>query len=161
MKRSKGMTLIELLIAMGLSVLIMAATFVIVRYSVSTYDSTASMVKENNGTYDAVNVINRYIRSSYYCTLSQDGDSLYLLLDDEIFGGVSGDKHTVMIAYDYYEDVLYIDRLDGSQYFIISDKVSWIEWDIVDNGIKYTAYRMNGNYVEEKMFSGFAYKRGR
>lgn len=161
MKRSKGMTLIELLIAMGISVMIMAATFIIVSYSASTYDSTASMVKENNNTYDAINVINRYIRSSYYCTISGDGDSLYLLLDDETFGGTPGEKHTVMIAYDYYEEVLYIDRLDGGAYSVISDDVSWVDWEITYNGVKYTVYRFNARGIEEKMFSGFAYKRGR
>ena len=62
MKRSKGMTLLELLIAMGISVLIMAATFIIVRYSANTYDDTARMVHDNNNSYDAINVINRYIR---------------------------------------------------------------------------------------------------
>ena len=58
MKKSKGMTLIELLIAMGISVLIMAATFIIVRYSANTYDDTARMVHENNNSYDAISVIN-------------------------------------------------------------------------------------------------------
>ena len=71
MGKSKGMTLIELLIAMGLSVLIMAATFIIVNYSASTYDNTAKMVQGNNNTFDAVNVINRYIRSSYFCAISE------------------------------------------------------------------------------------------
>ena len=43
MKKSKGMTLLELLIAMGISVLIMAATFVIIQFSVATYDNTLGM----------------------------------------------------------------------------------------------------------------------
>ena len=161
MKRSKGMTLIELLIAMGISVLIMAATFIIVRYSANTYDDTARMVHENNNSYDAINVINRYIRSSYYCTVSSDGNSLYLMLDDENFGGTYGNKHTVMIAYDYYEEVLYIDRLDGSAYSVISDDIYRMEWEIVDNGVKYTAYRLDSASDETKLFSGFACKRGR
>lgn len=46
MRREKGMTLVELLIAMGISVLIMAATFIIVSFSAATYGSTAEMVKE-------------------------------------------------------------------------------------------------------------------
>ena len=44
MKRSKGMTLVELLIAMRLSAMIMASTFVIVQFSSSTYDSTSDMI---------------------------------------------------------------------------------------------------------------------
>ncbi len=36
MKREKGMTLLELLIAMGISTLIMAATFVIIQFSAAT-----------------------------------------------------------------------------------------------------------------------------
>ena len=61
MKKSKGMTLLELLIAMGISVLIMAATFVIIQFSVATYDNTLGMVEANNNTYDAANIINHYI----------------------------------------------------------------------------------------------------
>lgn len=67
MKRSKGMTLVELLIAMGLSAMIMASTFVIVQFSSSTYDSTSDMIVENNNTYDAVSIINQYIRSASFC----------------------------------------------------------------------------------------------
>ena len=161
MKRSKGMTLIELLIAMGISVLIMAATFIIVRYSANTYDDTARMVHDNNNRYDAINVINRYIRSSYFCTVSDDGNSLYLMLDDENFGGTYGNKHTVMIALDDVEEVLVIDRLDGSAYSVISDKVYRVEWEIMDNGVRYTAYSADAVGIESKIFDGFACKRGR
>lgn len=62
MKRSKGMTLMELLIAMGLSAIIMSSAFVIVRFSASTYDATVQAIHENNNTSDAVDIINRYIR---------------------------------------------------------------------------------------------------
>lgn len=44
MGKSKGMTLVELLIAMGLSVIIMAATFVVVQYSSDTYESTIERI---------------------------------------------------------------------------------------------------------------------
>ena len=161
MKKSKGMTLIELLIAMGISVLIMAATFIIVRYSANTYDDTARMVHENNNSYDAISVITRYIRSSYYCTVSGDGNSLYLMLDDENFGGTYGNKHTVMIAFDENEEVLYIDRLDGSAYSVISEEVYRMEWEIIDNGVRYTAFKASAAGIQSKLFGGFACKRGR
>lgn len=161
MKKSKGMTLIELLIAMGISVLIMTATFIIVRYSANTYDDTTRMVHENNNSYDAINIINRYIRASFYCTISSDGNSLYLMLDDENFGGTYGNKHTVMIAFDEDEEVLYIDRLDGSAYSVISDEVYRMEWEILDNGVKYKAFKASATGVQAELFDGFACKRGR
>lgn len=160
MRREKGMTLIELLIAMGISVLIMAATFVIVSFSASTYDSTTAMVRENNSTFDAVNVINRYIRSSYVCALSADGKSIFVTVDDEAFGGPVGQKHTIMIAYDENDKTLYIDRLDGGAKAVISDKVSRMDWLITANGVKYTAYETDAGGSERKLFSGYAYKRG-
>ncbi len=161
MRREKGMTLIELLIAMGISVLIMAATFIIVSFSASTYDSTATMVRENNNTFDAVNVINRYIRTSYVCALSADNKSIFVTVDGETFGGSSGQKHTIMIAFDENDKTLYIDRLDGGAKAVISDKVSRIDWVITTNGVKYTAYETDAGGSERKLFSGYAYKRGR
>ncbi len=161
MRREKGMTLIELLIAMGISVVIMAATFIIVSFSASTYDSTATMVRENNNTFDAVNVINRYIRTSYVCALSADNKSIFVTVDGEAFGGSTGQKHTIMIAFDENDKTLYIDRLDGSAKAVISDKVSGMDWVITANGVKYTAYETDAGGSERKLFSGYAYKRGR
>ena len=95
MRRDKGMTLLELLIAMGISTLIMAATFVIIQFSAATYDNTLGMIEENNNTYDASNIINHYVRTSSYCALTDDGNGIFVTVDDASFGGVSGSKHTV------------------------------------------------------------------
>lgn len=161
MGKSKGMTLIELLIAMGLSVLIMAATFIIVNYSASTYDNTAKMVQGNNNTFDAVNVINRYIRSSYFCALSDDGKGIFVTVDDEEFGGTSGAKHVIRIAYDSDDEILFIDRMDGTPTMNVSEGISEMEWTIVGNGVKYMAYETNARGTKVVLFSGYANKRGR
>lgn len=161
MKREKGMTLVELLIAMGLSVLIMAATVILIRYSAATYDDTAKMVHDNNNTYDAVGIINHYIRTSSYCTISQNNKSLYVTVDDAAFGGTAGQKHTVRFAYDEDDEILYIDRMDSTSKVIVAESVSDINWQILSNGVKYIAYKTNANGAQEKLFSGYAYKRGR
>ena len=161
MKREKGMTLVELLIAMGLSVLIMAATVVIVQYSAATYDNTAKKIKDNNNTYDAVGIVNHYIRTSSYCALSDNAKSIYVTVDGTAFGGTAGEKHTVYIAYDTGDKVLYIDRLDCSAKMVIAEKVSDIKWEILSNGVRYTAYSTTPTGTREKLFSGYAYKRGR
>lgn len=161
MKREKGMTLVELLIAMGLSVLIMAATVVLIRYSAATYDDTAKMVRDNNNTYDAVGIINHYIRTSSFCTLSSNNKSLYVTVDDAAFGGTAGQKHTLRFAYDENDEVLYIDRMDGTAKVIVAESVSDISWQILSNGVKYIAYKTGVSGAQEKLFSGYAYKRGR
>lgn len=161
MKRDKGMTLLELLIAMGISTMIMAATFVIIQFSAATYDNTMGMIRNNNNTYDAANILNHYIRTSSYLALDDSGNGIFITVDDSTFGGTAGDKHTVRIAYDVDDKVLFIDRLDGSNKMVVSRGISRVEWEIVDNGIKYTAYKLNATGNEEISFTGYAYKRGR
>lgn len=161
MKKSKGMTLLELLIAMGISVLIMAATFVIIQFSVATYDNTLGMVEANNNTYDAANIINHYIRTSSYCALSDDGNGIFVTVDDSGFGGTEGNKHTISIVLDTEEDVLFIDRMDGSAKMVVSRNIKRVEWEVKDNGVKYIAYGMDGMGKEKIMFFGYACKRGR
>lgn len=161
MRREKGMTLVELLIAMGLSVLIMAATVVLIRYSAATYDDTTKMVQDNNNTYDAVSIINHYIRTASFCTVSQNGKNLYVTVDEAAFGGTAGYKQTIYFSYDEDDAVLYIDRMDGTPEIIVAESVSDIEWHSLANGVKYIAYTRNANGVQEKLFSGYAYKRGR
>ncbi len=161
MKREKGMTLLELLIAMGISVLIMAATFIIIQFSAATYDDTMNMVEQNNNTYDAANIINHYVRTSSYCALTDDENGIFVTVDAESFGGTSGQKHTLQIVYDADDDTLFIDRMDGSAKMVVSRDISRIEWEIVDNGVKYTAYEMTPTGNEKIKFTGYACKRGR
>ena len=149
MKREKGMTLLELLIAMGISTLIMAATFVIIQFSAATYDNTMGMVVENNNTYDAANIINHYVRTSSYCALTDDGNGIFVTVDDSIFGGTIGDN------------TLFIDRMDGSTEMVVSRNICRIEWEIVGNGVKYTAYELTATGNEKILFAGYACKRGR
>lgn len=161
MKRSKGMTLLELLIAMGLSAMIMAATFVIVRFSAATYDNTADMIKENNNTYDAVSILNRYIRTSSFCALSDNQKSIFISVDDSFFGENTGEKRTIRIAYDAGDKTLFIDRMDGSAKMVVSDNISDMEWTVVSGGVKYRAFGNAADGSEKLLFSGFVYKRGR
>ena len=133
MRKSKGMTLIEMLIAMGISALIMAATFVIVRYSANTYDRTADMIWENNNTHDTVNIINRYIRMSSFCSISDDGNDLYLYVDTD----ADGVKESVRFAYDEDDGMLVIDKMNGSERLTVSEGISRIDWETIHNGIKY------------------------
>ena len=161
MKRSKGMTLLELLIAMGLSAMIMAATFVIVRFSAATYNNTADMIKENNNTYDAVSILNRYIRTSSFCALSDNQKSIFIAVDDSFFGENTGEKRTIRIAYDAGDKTLFIDRMDGSAKMVVSDNISDMEWTVVSGGVKYRAFGNAADGSEQLLFSGFVYKRGR
>ena len=161
MKREKGMTLLELLIAMGISTLIMAATFVIIQFSAATYDNTMGMVVENNNTYDAANIINHYVRTSSYCALTDDGNGIFVTVDDSIFGGTTGDMHTVRIVYDTDDDTLFIDRMDGSTEMVVSCDICRVEWEIIGNGVKYTAYELTATGTEKILFAGYACKRGR
>ena len=161
MGRSKGMTLVELLIAMGLSVIIMAATFVVVQYSSDTYESTIQMVDENNNTYDASNIINKYIRSSYFCSLTDSGKSLLVTVDSETFTGVSGQKQTIKIAFDEDDKKLYLDRMNGEEPILIAENIHRIEWMIAMNGVKYSAYTLKASRDESLYFFGYAHKRGR
>ena len=161
MGRSKGMTLVELLIAMGLSVIIMAATFVVVQYSSDTYESTIQMVDENNNTYDASNIINKYIRSSYFCSLTDSGKSLLVTVDSETFTGVSGQKQTIKIAFDEDDKKLYLDRMNGEEPILIAENIHRIEWMIAMNGVKYSAYTLKASGDESLYFFGYAHKRGR
>lgn len=161
MKREKGMTLLELLIAMGISTMIMAATFIIIQFSSATYDNTMGMIRDNNNTYDAANILNHYIRTSSYLALDDTDNGIFITVDDSTFGGNAGDKHTIRIAYDVDDKVLFIDRMDGSNKMIISRDISRVEWEIVDNGVKYTAYELTATGNEQISFSGYAYKRGR
>ena len=161
MGRSKGMTLVELLIAMGLSVIIMAATFVVVQYSSDTYESTIQMVDENNNTYDASNIVNKYIRSSYFCSLTDSGKSLLVTVDSETFTGVSGQKQTIKIAFDEDDKKLYLDRMNGEEPILIAENIHRIEWMIAMNGVKYSAYTLKASGDEALYFFGYAHKRGR
>lgn len=161
MRRDKGMTLLELLIAMGISTLIMAATFVIIQFSAATYDNTMGMVEKNNNTYDASNIINHYVRTSSYCALTDDGNGIFVTVDDATFGGLLGTKHTVRIVYDTDDDTLFIDRMDGSTKMIVSRDICRIEWELIHNGVKYTAYELTATGNEKILFSGYACKRGR
>ncbi len=161
MKREKGMTLLELLIAMGISTLIMAATFVIIQFSAATYDDTMSMVEKNNNTYDAANIINHYVRTSYYCALTDNENGIFVTVDAENFGGASGQKHMLRIVYDTNDDTLFIDRMDGTAKMVVSRDINRIEWEIVDNGVKYTAYELTATGSEKILFAGYACKRGR
>ena len=161
MRRSKGMTLIEVLIAMGLSVLIMAATFVVVKYSADTYDNTADMVHENNNTCDAVSIINHYIRSAAFCAPSEDSSSLYVTLDASVFGGTEGERRTIRFAYDRDDKLLYIDRMDGSNKLVVSKGIERMEWSVQLNGVKYSAYEITPTGTEQLLFFGYAAKRGR
>ncbi len=160
MKRSKGMTLVELLIAMGISVMIMASTFVIVQFSSSTYDSTQDMIVENNNTYDAVSIINQYIRSSSFCAVSDNGKSLYVTVDKSTFGGNAGEKHTVRLAFDVDDKILFIDRMDGSERMIVSKDITRIEWTIKGSGVKYKVLGLSESGQTKTLVSGYAYKRG-
>ena len=161
MGRSKGMTLVELLIAMGLSVIIMAATFVVVQYSSDTYESTIQMVDENNNTYDASNIINKYIRGAYYCSLTDSGKSLLVTVDSETFTGISGQKQTIKIAFDEDDKKLYLDRMNGEEPILIAENIHRIEWRIAMNGVKYSAYTVQASGQESLYFFGYAHKRGR
>lgn len=161
MKQEKGMTLLELLIAMGISAMIMAATFIIIQFSAATYDNTLGMIKDNNNTYDASNILNQYIRTSSYIALDDNDTGIFITVDDSTFGGSTGDKHTIRIAYDVDDKTLFIDRLDGSNKMIISREISRIEWEILHNGVKYTAYELTATGNEQVRFSGYACKRGR
>lgn len=161
MKREKGMTLLELLIAMGISAMIMAATFIIIQFSASTYDNTLGMIKDNNNTYDASNILNQYIRTSSYIALDDNDTGIFITVDDSTFGGIAGDKHTIRIAYDVDDKTLFIDRLDGSNKMVVSREISRIEWEIVSGGVKYTAYELPATGNEQIRFSGYACKRGR
>ena len=118
------------------------------------------MVHDNNNTYDAVGIINHYIRTSSFCTLSSNNKNLYVTVDDAAFGGTAGQKHTVCFAYDMDDEVLYIDRMDGTSKVIVAEYVSDIDWQILSNGVKYVAYKTAASGTQEKMFSGYAYKRG-
>ncbi len=160
MKKSRGMTLLELLIAMGLSVMIMAATFVIVRFSAATYDNTADMVKENNNTYDAVSILNRYIRTSSFCALSDNQKSIFVTVDDSFFGESTGEKCTIRIAFDEGDKTLFIDRMDGGTKMVVSNNISDMEWTIICGGVKYQAYESKADGTKAVLFSGFVYKRG-
>ena len=161
MGRSKGMTLVELLIAMGLSVIIMAATFVVVQYSSDTYESTIEMVDENNNTHDASNIINKYIRSAYFCSLTDSGKSLLVTVDSETFTGTSGQKQTIKIAFDEDDKRLYLDRMNGEEPILIAEEIHRIEWMIAMNGVKYSAYTVKASGDESLYFFGYARKRGR
>ena len=161
MGRSKGMTLVELLIAMGLSVIIMAATFVVVQYSSDTYESTIQMVDENNNTYDASNIINKYIRGAYYCSLTDSGKSLLVTVDSETFTGISGQKQTIKIAFDEDDKKLYLDRMNGEEPILIAENIHRIEWRIAMNGVKYSAYTVKASGLESLYFFGYAHKSGR
>ncbi len=161
MHRSKGMTLVELLIAMGLSVIIMAATFVVVQYSSDTYSSTIEMVDENNNTHDASNIINKYIRSSYYCSLTDSNKNLLITVDSETFTGMPGQKQTVKIAFDQDEKRLYLDRMNGEEAIKLAEEIHRVEWVIAMNGVKYSAYTVNAAGDEVLYFFGYAHKRGR
>ena len=59
------------------------------------------------------------------------------------------------------EDVLFIDRMDGSAKMVVSRNIKRVEWEVKDNGVKYTAYGMDGMGKEKIMFFGYACKRGR
>lgn len=155
MKRSKGMTLMELLIAMGLSAIIMSSAFVIVRFSASTYDVTVQAIHENNNTSDAADIINRYIRASTNCAVSDSGKDLYIALNDE------NEAHTVLLAFDADGKKLFLDFCDGSPKTLLSENISDIEWVLAANGVKYTAYRDETGIGNAKLFSGYANKRGR
>ena len=161
MGRSKGMTLVELLIAMGLSVIIMAATFVVVQYSSDTYESTIQMVDENNNTYDASNIINKYIRGAYYCSLTDSGKSLLVTVDSETFTGISGQKQTIKIAFDEDDKKLYLDRMNGEEPILIAENIHRIECRIAMNGVKYSAYTVKASGLESLYFFRYAHKRGR
>lgn len=160
MKRSKGMTLIELLVAMGLSVILMAATFVVVQFSSDTYEGTVEMVEVNNNTHDASNIINKYIRSSYFCSLDDSGDNLLITVDSLDFIGTPGRKHTIKIAFKEDEHRLYLDQMNGEEAILIAEDIHRIEWLIAMNGVKYSAYTVNANGSEELFFFGYAHKRG-
>ena len=160
MRRSKGMTLIELLVAMGLSVILMAATFVVVQFSSDTYEGTVEMVEVNNNTHDASNIINKYIRSSYFCSLDDSGDNLLITVDSLDFTGTPGRKHTIKIAFKEDEHRLYLDQMNGEEAILIAEDIHRIEWLIAMNGVKYSAYTVNANGSEELFFFGYAHKRG-
>ena len=160
MKRSKGMTLVELLIAMGLSAMIMASTFVIVQFSSSTYDSTSDMIVENNNTYDAVSIINQYIRSTSFCSVSDNGKSLYVTVDRSTFGGTAGEKHTIRLAFDVNDKILFIDRMDGTEQMVVSKEITNIEWTIKGGGVKYKVLGLSESGETKTLVSGYAYKRG-
>ena len=161
MRRSKGMTLVELLVAMGLSVIIMAATFVVVMYSSDTYESTIQTVYENNNTYDATNIINKYIRGSYFCSITDNGKSLLIAVDSETFTGASGQKQAIKITLDEEDKNLYLDMMNGEAPILIAENIHRIEWIIDMNGVKYFAYTLKASGDESLYFFGYAHKRGR
>lgn len=160
MKRSKGMTLVELLIAMGLSALIMASTFIIVQFSANTYDSTIKMVHDNNNSYDAVSIINSYIRSSYNCAVFGGGKNLYVTVSNDSSNYQSDEKKTISIAFDDSNETVFIDFLDGSEKIIVSEGVCDIAWEIKDGGVEYKAFGYDSNGNKVGIFSGYVYKRG-
>ena len=171
-KKSKGMTLVELLIAMGLSVMIMAATFTIVRFSSNTYDVTAKMINENNRTYDAVNIINRNIRSAYYCTTIGDDNTLACYVDGSVVGGEepvrqiaknAGEEGSViMLQFTFDDEQRKMFLMDNNwNETVVSSDIDRIDWKITMNGVQYAAYRNKSNGDEELAFFGYAYMRGR
>ena len=59
------------------------------------------------------------------------------------------------------DDTLFIDRMDGSTEMVVSRNICRIEWEIIGNGVKYTAYELTATGNEKVMFAGYACKRGR
>jgi len=159
-KKSKGMTLVELLIAMGLSVMIMAATFTIVRFSSNTYDVTAKMINENNRTYDTVNIINRNIRSAYYCTTIGDDNTLACYVDGSVVGSEEGSVIMLQFTFDDEQRKMFLMDNNWNETVVSSD-IDRIDWKITMNGVQYKAYRNKSNGDEELAFFGYAYMRGR
>lgn len=157
MRRSKGMTLIELLISLGLSVIIMAATFVIVKYSSDTFKGTMTMIENNNNTHDASNVINKYIRCADFFAIS-DGNKSLLISGSSQSG--SNLYETVKLIFAEEDKCVYIDRLNGETPMILAKEIYRMDWEIIMNGVKYTAYTHNSKNEEIVYFFGYAYKRG-
>ena len=94
---------------------------------------------------------------SSFCSISEDGDNLYLYLDSNN----DGLKESIRLAYDEDDGMLVIDKMNGTEKLIVSEGISRIVWETVHNGIKYTAYETPATGMERVLFFGYAVKRGR
>lgn len=156
-KSNKGMSLVEVLLALGISVMLISLIALVISFSNRTLGYSRELIDTNTRGYDASYVLSRYVRESKHIAIDESGKKIIIQVPETIVGGSDIDiMHTLFLYVDEEKHQLCLDTNNsgGIGVIILAEDVTKVKFSIKSNGLGYVVEDEEGI-----QFYGFAYKR--
>ena len=156
LKNNKGVSLIEVLLALAISVILIAMIALVISFSNRTLKYATDLIDVNGTNYESSAILNKYVRESKLITLDEENDRVVLQIPETLVGGSDFDINKLVYLYvdDELDQFCLDTRTDEMGVIVLAKDVVRVEMTVKSNGLGYIVEDKDG-----EMYYGFAYKR--